>query len=458
MDDSAKLGSYILGDTDPGREPLFAPSRPEQAATVELLYEVSRELTAILDRRELLTRIAQRVKKLVNYHVFTVMLWNENTQLLEGVFAMHYEDSIPARFRVPLHRGITGTAAGERRVFRVGDVTQEPRYINDCGLDSLVQVRSELVVPLLLQERLIGVIDLESTELHAFTAHHERMLTTLGPYIAIALENSRLYHQARENEQRLRSDLDTAREIQRQLLPTGARNVPGLDLATCYSPARELGGDFYDLLPYGEGRLAFALGDVSGKGTAAALYGSLAIGVLREHSSAHAFPPSDVLSLLNSRLHTPRVDARFVAMLFGVYDARTRKLSLANAGTPHPILVRDGVAQAIPVEGIPLGLFPEATYDEISLDLRPGDLVLLASDGILESEDAKQEEFGAARLNAVLSSFSPRDSAQHVAESILRATEEFAGLGASHRDDRTLLVLRVTEDATADYTKLPLIY
>jgi phosphoserine phosphatase RsbU/P len=455
MQDPAKIGSYILGDTDPAPEPFFA-SHPEQAATLELLYEVSRELTSILDRRELLTRIAQRVKKLVNYHVFTVMLWNEASQLLEGVFAMHYEDSIPARFRVPLHRGITGTAAGERRVLRVGDVSREPRFIGDCG--SPVKVCSELVVPLLLQDHLVGVLDLESTELHAFTAQHERMLTTLGPYISIALENSRLYQEARENEQRLRSDLDTAREIQRQLLPTGARNVPGLDLATCYSPARELGGDFYDLLPYGEGRLGFALGDVSGKGTAAALYGSLAIGVLREHSSAHICPPAELLAMLNTRLRAPRLDARFVAMLFAVYDARSRSLAIANAGTPHPLLVRDGVVQDIRIEGIPLGLFPEVKYDELSLELRPGDVVLFASDGVLESENSVQEEFGAVRLSSVLSSFVPDDSAQHIADSILHATDEFAGPGTSPHDDRTLLVLRVTDDSSADYSKLPFIY
>jgi phosphoserine phosphatase RsbU/P len=124
-----------------------------------------------------------------------------------------------------------------------------------------------LVVPLLRQDRLIGVLDLESTEPQAFTAEHERLLNILGSYIAVGLENARLFDEARENQTRLQNDLETAREIQRQLLPSGAKEVPGLDLATAYVPARELGGDFYDLLPYGVGRLAIANGDVSGKGT-----------------------------------------------------------------------------------------------------------------------------------------------------------------------------------------------
>src|SRR5215469_6885893 len=253
------------------------------------------------------------------------MLWNERTQHLETAFAMRYGDTIPHRNRAPLGQGLTGTAAGERRVLRVNDTTEDARYVKcDIGFDT----RSELVVPLLLQERLIGVLDLESTEANAFTAEHERMLSTLGSYVAIALENARLYEEARETERRLHTDLATAREIQRGLLPTGARDVPGLDLAAAYSPARELGGDFYDFLPYGKGRLAMVLGDVSGKGTAAALFASLAIGILREHVVTHPCPPAEMLAMLNGRLHAARLDSRFIATLFSVYDAGTRRLTL----------------------------------------------------------------------------------------------------------------------------------
>jgi len=228
VQDLSKLGAFaLMGDADPVPQSLFL-SHPEQANTLALLYEVSREVTSILDREELLRRVAERIKKIVKYDVFSVMLWNEQTQHLESIFAMCCGDSIAARLRVPLHQGLTGTAAGERRVLRINDVTDDSRYIR-C--DTGVEARSELVVPLLMQDRLIGVLDLESSELHAFTLEHERMLTTLGSYIAIALENARLFQEATESERRMRNELDTAREIQRQLLPTGAREVPGLDLA-----------------------------------------------------------------------------------------------------------------------------------------------------------------------------------------------------------------------------------
>ena len=455
MDDFSKLSSFaVLGDADPVPTS-FLTAYPEQAKTLTLLYDVSRELTSILDREELLRRIAERVKKIVDYDVFSVMLWNESKQVLESVFGMRYEDSIPRCVALPLRVGLTGTAAAERRPVRVDDVLADARYV---ACETGLVTRSELVVPLLLQDRLIGVLDLESTRRNAFTAQNERMLTTLGAYIAVALENSRLYEDARENEFRLLDDLNTAREIQRQLLPHGARGVPGLDLAAAYVPARALGGDFYDFLPYGNGKLAVALGDVSGKGTAAALYGSLAIGTLRELVVGSTCNPASMLAMLNRRMHGARLDARFIAMLFAVYDAASRQLTLANAGGPYPLLVRNGIAREIRVEGVPLGLFPLSEYEETAISLDPGDVVLFASDGILESTNARMEEFGSDRLQKLLAENAACYSASDLSERIISATDDHSGSGGMPHDDRTLLVLRVTSEGSADYSKLPVIY
>lgn len=455
MDSNPKLFPFsLLGDADPVPPQAYV-EQPEQVQTLTLLYEISHELTAILDREELLRRIAERVKKLVDYHVFTVMLWNEQEQVLESVFSLHFDHTLPSRFKMSLNQGITGAAAAERRTIRVVDVRLDPRYLQ-CSNE--VEVRSELVVPLLLQDRLIGVLDLESTQPHAFTAEHERLLNILASYIAVALENSRLYEESRENQTRLQNDLETAREIQRQLLPSGAREVPGLDLATAYVPARELGGDFYDLLPYGVGRLAVVNGDVSGKGTAAALYGSLAIGILRELVHESEASAAEMLQQLNGRLLAARLDAKFIAMQFGIYDAARRTLNVANAGGTLPLLVHNGKVTEINVTGMPLGLLPEAEFDEQTLELEPGDIVVFASDGIHESMNKDQEEFGIARLKALLSSVAAEDPGYTVAQRIVKATDEHAGVGRPPHDDRTLLVLRVTEDSESDFSKMPIIY
>lgn len=455
MDPTRKMVPFsLLGEGDPV-PPSFYVEKPEQAKTLSLLYEISHELTSILDREELLRRIAERVKKLVDYDVFTVMLWDEETQLLESVFSMRFKNTIPSRVQVQMNQGIVGAAAAERRTIRVVDVRLDPRYVQGAAD---VEVRSELVVPLQRQNRLVGALDLESIEPHAFTADHERLLNILGSYIAVALENSRLFEQAREDQTRLMNDLEMAREIQRQLLPSGAREVPGLDVATAYVPARELGGDFYDLLPYGLGRLAIVNGDVSGKGTAAALFGSLAIGILRELVHDNSSSSAEMLHQLNGRLLAARLDAKFIAMQFAIYDAALRELNVANAGGTLPLLIRNGEVTEINVTGMPLGLIPEAEFDEKTLVLYPGDVVVFASDGIHESMNRDQEEFGLERLKALLATIVPEDPGYTVAQRIVKATDEHTGPGRMPHDDRTLLILRVTEDSEADFSKMPIIY
>jgi sigma-B regulation protein RsbU (phosphoserine phosphatase) len=455
MDQSPQLIPFsLLGEADPVPVTAYV-TEPKQAETLALLYELSHEITSILDRAELLRLIAERVKKLVDYHAFTVMLWNESTQVLESVFAMRYEEAIPARVSMALNQGITGSAAADRRTIRVNDVRLDPRYLQG---ESDVEVRSELVVPLLRQDRLVGVLDLESTVPNAFSADHERLLNILGTYVAVALENARLFEEARETQLRMQNDLETAREIQRQLLPSGARDVPGLDLATAYVPARELGGDFYDLLPFGVGRLAIAIGDVSGKGTAAALYGSLAIGILRELVVDREATPAEMLSLLNGRLLAARLDARFIAMHFAIYDAALRELSIANAGGTLPLLIHGGEVTEIEVRGVPLGLLPNTEYDEVRLSLKPGDIVVFASDGVHESMNLDLEEFGSDRLKSLLAGVAIADPGYTIAQRIVKATDEFAGVGRPPHDDRTLLILRVTDEGAADFSKLPIIY
>lgn len=245
-------------------------------------------------------------------------------------------------------------------------------------------------------------------------------------------------------------DLDIAREVQQQLLPRGARAFPGLDLAAACVPARELGGDFYDFLPYGSGRLALALGDVSGKGTAAALVGALMIGILRAHTVDHRCAPAKLLAKLNERINAARLNARFVAMLFAVFDSNARKLTIASAGNPYPLLLRQGRIEEIPLSGIPLGLMAGTPYEPVSLYVQGGDTVVFVSDGVLECQNSKNEAFGTERLVALLTSLPSDASAEEIASAILSATDVFSGQASAQHDDRSLIVLKVTEDSSAD--------
>lgn len=412
----------------------------EQTRILSLLHEVSRQLTSILDRQELLRRVAQLVKRLVDYQLFCVMLWNEQTQLLEHAFSVALDERVDEKGGFPLGYGISGTAGALRQPIRVPNVHVDPRYVRSRAVH--VHINSELAVPLIFKDRLVGVLDLESTSYNAFTEEHEQILMTLASTIAIALENARLYEKVREDEQRLQTDLTMAREIQRGLLPDEAPRVPGLDIAFAYEPARTIGGDIFDILSYGEGGVAIAVGDVAGKGAAAALYGSLAIGILRGHVVEHPCEPSEMLEELNRHLQQPRVESRFVALAFAVYDPKSKTLTVANSGFTRPRVLRGSKVEEIRVEGVPLGLLPGTKYEQKKVSLQVGDVIVFCSDGIHECIDQNEEEFGSARLEALLEELAA-GTAREIAGGILRATDRYAA-GNGHQDDRTVVVVKIT--------------
>lgn len=411
----------------------------EQARTLSLLHEVSREVSSILDRRALLERVAELLRRLIDYDMFTVMLWNEDRQLLESWIAFWKDGrEVGGVESCPLGTGLTGTAAALRQSLRVPNVFLDPRY-RRCA-DS-IEVRSELVVPLLFKDRLLGVLDFESLEYDAFTPQHEQLLSTLAASLSIALENARLYEQVRQDEQRLKDDVTMAQRIQQALLPRMTPWFAGFQIGVAYEPARDLGGDFYDFLPYGEGRLAVAVGDVAGKALPAALYGSFAIGLLREYAAHGEFRPAQVLEDLNCKLQHVRVDRRFLAMVFGVLDSADRSLTLSSSGLPYPHLVRNGKAEPIQLAGLPLGLLPERTYQEIRLDLQSGDLVVICSDGVEESRNVAEEELGSERLQEVILGLAHLPATE-IAEGILDACRRYSGR-AGAGDDRTVVVIKV---------------
>lgn len=423
--------------------PLFPERPPDAGVYTAFLAEAVRELSASLDSHVVIRRIAERIRPLVDYHLFCMMLWDEKTQLLEHSVSLCYGEEVPRiEGGFPLGHGLSGTAAAERRAIRVPDVRVDPRYVRFRHRE--VEIRSELAIPLLAQGRLIGVLDLESTELDAFSEEVEQMLSTLGMSIAIALENARLFERVAREERRLEEDLAMAREIQRGLLPAGAPRFPGLEIGVAYRPARELGGDFYDFLPLGPGRLAIAIGDVAGKATGAALYGSLAIGLLRGGILQAADEPARLLSDLNVQLQLPRVRNRFLTLGLGVYDHPGHTLTFANAGMPWPYRVRDGRVETWRADGFPLGILTDVRYDQHRLQLDPGDMLVFCSDGILDGEGTCGDRFGERALAEALQELAG-DPAQVVAERLLAAATGYdADPHSPILDDRTVLVLRRT--------------
>ena len=413
----------------------------EQAETLSLLNELSREFSSILDRGALLKKVAERVGRLIQYDVFCFLQWNEQTQLLEPALEVNADGSVSDRTEsLTLGYGICGTAAALRQPIRVSNVHLDPRYVSCVGD---LEVASELAVPLIFKDRLVGVIDLESARYDAFSTRHQQLLSTLASSLAIALENARLYEKLQQEEQKLDEDLNMARRVQRQLLPRATPWVQGLQLAFGYEPARHLGGDFFDFLPYGGDRVAVAIGDVSGKSTSAALYGALAVGILREYAVNRRRGPARSLEDLNRKLGRLEFDNRFLAMAFALYEGSERRLRLANAGLPYPYIVRGRSFEKLELGGVPLGLLPDRHYREVELYLEPGDFVVLLSDGVEDMQNPAGEEFGRQRIEGALQRLAS-GSARQIAQGLLEATRMFAGSAEAY-DDRTIVVMRASE-------------
>jgi sigma-B regulation protein RsbU (phosphoserine phosphatase) len=405
-----------------------------QARTLQLLNEISRELSSVLVLNELLRKIGTLTKRLINYHRFGILLADERTQTFNTVISIKQDENMPEKTTVAFGQGIVGAAVASQQIVVVSDVSKDPRYIFVNP-----ETRSEMAVPLLYRERVIGVVDMESPKLGYFTDEHVRVFSTLAPQIAIAIENARLYERVVRSEARLERDLERAREIQIHLMPGLSPSVPGLEVAVRFQPARELGGDLYDFFAYGRDRHVLAVGDVSGKGAPAALYGAMVSGILRS-LAPQRLSATDMLRKLNVSLLERKIDGHFVTLLYSIWEPKTRVLRLGNAGMPLPILVRRGHNHAIHAEGVPLGLLEHIEYEETSLTLEKGDLLAMSSDGILEAMNPQNEEFGARRLESVL-----RENAQKPVAQIVERI--FVDVGRHEhseprRDDQTLVLVR----------------
>ena len=258
-----------------------------QAQTLTVLNEISREITSILDPDDLLERIGLSMKRVIDFQMFTILLWNETSDQLEHRFSTRYGERITRERNVLLGQGIIGTAAQQRIPILSPDVRRDPRYVM-----ANPETRSELAAPLIYKGNVIGVIDLEHTRVNYYNEDHQRTLSTLAAQVAISIANARLYQRIHEEEQRLERDLAMAREVQLRLLPAAPPKPERAQIAARFLPARSIGGDVYDFLDYGPGRTALAVGDVSGKAAPAALYAALVSGILRSLAIQQLSPAS----------------------------------------------------------------------------------------------------------------------------------------------------------------------
>ena len=420
---------------------LFRTER-QYAETLETLAEIGREMSSILDLEVLLTRIASLTKRVVDYRTFGILLLNEATNDLEMKLAVRYGEQNAAK-NIKLGEGLVGWAALHKEPVLVADVSKDPRYVN------LVEdVRSELVIPMLIKERCIGVFDLESPELNAFTKDNKELLTLLASQAAVAIENARLYEQVRRNEERIEKELRFAQRVQAALLPTEPpTRLRNADVAGRFAPAHELGGDLHDFIAPEPNSLVVAVGDVSGKGAPAALYSAFAAELVRSRTVRRRYTPdkfsvAGVLQSMNTILHDRQLEEYYCTLCYAFFDFKRRSVTLSNSGLPYPVHCTATECGQIELSGVPLGSFPGVTYDEVTIPLHAGDVFVFCTDGISEAAGPDGTEFGSKRVCDVVHE-NRKGTAREIVDAIFDAVIAFGGT-APQADDMTAVAVKIT--------------
>lgn len=404
-----------------------------QNRTLRVLAHLSQEFSSILEIDELLTKVAVTVRALINFDAFSIFLADNERKLLRCRFSQRYDETGTID-NIPFGMGLTGAAAASRQIVRVGDVSQDPRYVASHS-----DIRSEIAVPLILHDRAIGVMNLESARYSFFTEEHARALSLLAPQIATSVENARLYEELAQREKRMEQDLKAAYKLQSVLLPRTVSDVAGLDIALKSRPAREITGDLYDFFEHTEEYTLIAFGDVSGKGAAAAIYGALISGLLRILAPRRG-TPAQLMQLLNEALLERKVDAQYATLSLLLWNSNKRTFTISAAGTLPPLILRSGNILGIQITGVPIGLLDDRTYDEVEFVAQPGDLVVLYSDGV-EDQLCEEGDYGRERLEKILLKYSAEKPHEVIAK-VFEDIDKFRG-ATSLTDDQSVIAARV---------------
>ena len=400
----------------------------EQIEDLIKLQKAAQKISSILNLDELIDKIVNEVAQSFGCLEATIYLHDETNEelVLTGVCGctVHGKGS-----RKRVTEGMTGHVAVTGKMHYAPDVRVDPYYIA-CEPSTL----SEVAIPLHVEGKLVGVFSTAHHDLDAFPPAQLRLLQALCKHIAVAIHNARRYGQERQERERMSREAQEARAIQQALLPKVSPYVPGFAISGLSIPAGEVGGDWYDFIPFADGCWGLVLADVSGKGTAAALLMSATRGMLRS-LAVTCGSPAEVLNKLNRLMVEDFPPGRFVTLIYAVLDPGNRTLRFASAGHLPPLLVDDEGSRFLPSEqGTPLGLVA-GEFSETTVELREGSRLLFYSDGITEAAAWGDQEYGPRRLQSHLL------NSDATTESIVADVRVHVD-GAGLQDDATVILVR----------------
>lgn len=401
------------------------------------IIEAAKVLNSTLDLDKLLRVILETALGLVDGDRGTVYIVDrERDELWSRV--LKGEEHI--EIRMPTGSGIAGYVAATGDTLNIGDAYYDPRFNPEIDKRSGYRTRSILCMPMKNRDgTIVGVFQLLNKRSGTFTAEDEAILGALSVHAAIALENARLHEQERQKIA-MEKDLQAAREVQMMLIPKRLPEVEGYEFAATTIPAREVGGDLYDFTAREGSQLAICLGDVSGKGLAASLLMANVQATLRDQtlsgeSAAECVRRSNVL------LHENTSIEKFVTLFYAILNPRTATLTYCNAGHERPYHISPGGGtRRLNAGGIVLGITEDFAYEQATVEIEPGDLIVVFSDGVSEAMNPKEEQLGEEAIEQVARQHM-HESAEAVKVALLGAVRTHAA-GAPQADDITVVVLR----------------
>jgi sigma-B regulation protein RsbU (phosphoserine phosphatase) len=360
-----------------------------------------------------------------------------------------HEAALPSSSQVQLSRSITNKVLSEGASVLTSDAMSDPRFQAQHSV-VLSQIRSVMAVPLASGEETFGMIYVDNPFNNRFQEEDLKVLTTIASVASIKIEHERLLEERLE-KRRMEEELKVASEIQMRLQPFAPPRLDGWDMTGVSFPCREIGGDYYDFIHRKrDNRLVIAVGDVSGKGTGAALLMSSLHAAVRAQSQSRA-TVSEVMAEINEYIFENSPPNKFLTLFYGLLDPETGTLVYSNGGHNPPMLVRStGEVERLDKGGLPIGMMQGMAYQETTVAFEPGDVLVIYSDGITESINEREEEFEEERLIEVVTSNAGR-SAAGIRDRIDEALSRFVGT-TPPVDDMTLMIIKRT-DSVADQTE-----
>jgi sigma-B regulation protein RsbU (phosphoserine phosphatase) len=403
------------------------PQLDNQVEGLQKVQKAAQKISSILDLDLLIENIVNDVARSFGLLESSVYLHDEarGEMVMGGVHGCSVHSK---GFRLKIGKeGMVGYVASTGQLRYAPDVRKDEYYVA-CEHST----NSEVAIPLLVGEHLVGVFTASHPDLDAFPRPQLRILQALCDHIAVAIHNARRFKSERAEREAMNREAQEARAIQQALLPRSSPYVPGFAVSGLSIPAGAVGGDWYDFIPFPDGRWGLVLADVSGKGTAAALLMSATRGMLRSLAEA-CCTPGEVLTQLNSLLVSDFPAGKFVTMVYAVLDPVARSVSFANAGHLHPLLLDSHGARFLDTErGLPLGLMCGGDYSETTIALSPGSRLIFYSDGITEAANKEEQEYGLERLAGHATNRNA--SAVSIVDDVRAFTE-----GAALNDDATVV-------------------